>query len=257
MCNPRRIRARATRRIAEAWEHETRRQVTLRGEVSGEARVREALDGSLGAPTLAALFAVLSRNPDWTETDGVFRRDVDGGYLLYHTATREIEIVAVSRAAVVGHGDAAATVRAELDQTVESEGVGIYYDDQATPFHIAHARRMARHNAEGALDAAAGRARAARRREIDAEQEAGLSEEAARRAREDLQRQSADRAESVQRIAAEQLAAVGVQARGLFHQALAEAYRDAILAFARSRGATGVRSVEHDGVIDIEFEYDA
>ena len=41
----------------------------------------------------------------------------------------------------------------------------------------------------------------------------------------------------------------------MFHQALAEAYRDAILAYARSRRATGISwSEEDDGALNIEFE---
>ncbi|MBA2324629.1 MAG: molecular chaperone DnaJ, partial [Pseudonocardiales bacterium] len=38
MCNPRRVRVRATRQLAQAWQHEVRRSATRIGTAVGEAR---------------------------------------------------------------------------------------------------------------------------------------------------------------------------------------------------------------------------
>src|SRR6516165_4739670 len=101
MCNPRRIRVRATRELAEAWAQEVRRQATRAGRATGEARVRESLANSIGGPTLAALGSVLSRLDGWTETpEGTFTRELDGGAITFDPATRELEISATVSAEV-------------------------------------------------------------------------------------------------------------------------------------------------------------
>jgi hypothetical protein len=53
--------------------------------------------------------------------------------------------------------------------------------------------------------------------------------------------------------AAERLEAVGLRCRQAFHQVLARAYRDAILAYARRQGAEVVHDREDDGTLEIEF----
>jgi hypothetical protein len=73
-------------------------------------------------------------------------------------------------------------------------------------------------------------------------------------ARAALAAATADRTAELERQAIEQLTVVGVQGRAVFQQALPLAYRDAILAYARSRHAEGVRVSGSDGVLDIEFE---
>jgi hypothetical protein len=69
-----------------------------------------------------------------------------------------------------------------------------------------------------------------------------------------LEQLAGERSMGLDRAAAAVLASIGVQGRAFLNQALAQAYRDAILAFARSRRAEGIRMSESGGVLDIEFE---
>jgi hypothetical protein len=55
MCNPRRVEGTATRQIRESWEREVRRLAEVGTDLTGEARIRQALDDSVGAPALLAL----------------------------------------------------------------------------------------------------------------------------------------------------------------------------------------------------------
>ena len=159
MCNPRRIRVRATRQLAEAWEQEVRRQVTRVGEATAEARVRELLESSVGGPTLTALAIVLSRTDGWEQdTDGVFRHELTGGYIAFDPSTRELEIVARESAEVRSIGEAATVVRAEVSDTIEAEGVGTYYDDEWGGITEADARRAAEQDLDQSLVRAARRA---------------------------------------------------------------------------------------------------
>jgi hypothetical protein len=254
VCNPRRVRVRATRQLAESWAHELRRQVTRTGQASGEARVREQLGSSVGGPALAALTAVLAVTPGWVRVDDTFVHQVDNGQVIYHPLTRELEIVATAMAEVEASGEVTRTVRGELSGNVEAEGVGVYYDDNWGGRTQEHAELDANRQAEAALDAIAReRAQAARDAAEVAEGDALLSEAEERAARA-LAAVTAAREQQLRREATARLAAVGVQGRNIFHQALAGAYRDAILAFARSRRAEGIRCTDTDGVLDIEFE---
>jgi FtsH ternary system domain X2 len=255
MCNPRRIRVRATRQLAEAWEQEVRRQVTRVGEAAAEARVREPLESSVGRPTLAALTAVLGRTDGWEQdADGVFRHELTGGHIAFDPSTRELEIVARASAVVRSVGEAATVVRAEVSGTVEAEGVGTYYDDEWGGITEADARRAAEQDLERSLSEAAQARRDQARREADEEADDDLRREANRRADEAFAAASAARASELRRRAADSLAAVGIEGRNLFHQALAEAYRDAILAYARAQRAENIQCAERGGVLEIEFE---
>jgi FtsH ternary system domain X2 len=254
MCNPRRVRVRATRQLAAAWDHEVRRQVHRTGQATGEARVREPLEASVGGPALAALAAVLAATPGWERVGDTFVHRLDDGYVIYHPLTRELEIVATASAAVEASGEVTRTVRGEVSGAVEAEGVGMYYDDNWGGVTETDARRVAAQRAEEALDAAA-RERAQQARDAADEREgAAVGAEAEQRAAAALAEAAAARAEELRGDAAARLAAVGIHGRNVFHQALAAAYRDAILAFARSRRADRISCTDTDGVIDIEFE---
>jgi hypothetical protein len=255
MCNPRRIRVRATRELAEAWEQEVRRQVTRRGEATAEARVREPLESTIGRPTVAALIAVLGRTDGWQEDpDGVFRHELAGGEIAFYPDTRELEIVARESAEVRSVGEAVRVVRAEAVGTIEAEGVGTYYDDGWGGITEADAQRMAEQDLERSLAQAARARREQASQAAEAQVGDAAAQDAARRADTAFASASAARAEELRRQAAESLVAVGVEGRNLFHHALAEAYRDAILAYARARHADNIQCSDTDGVVEIEFE---
>jgi hypothetical protein len=240
----------ATRTLADAWEQEIHRQVTRRGTAVGEARVREGLTASLGAPTLAALVGVLERADEWEADGESYRHTLDGGYVAYHPATRELEIVARAEADVEVSAEASTVVAGQLTDTVEAEGVGTYYDDAWAGRTRSHAERDAERDAERAIDARAADLAREARQQAEAAQEAAVEAQAAQRAEAAF----ADRAEQLRRAAAARLDAVGIQGRAVFHQALADAYRNAILAYARSRHAEGIRCTQDGDVLDIEFE---
>ncbi|TQS46757.1 molecular chaperone DnaJ [Cryptosporangium phraense] len=257
MCNPRRVRVRASRTIEDAWEQQVRRQVVRRGTATGEARVRESLDATLGGPTLAALAGVLGRIPGWEQDGDSFRHAVEGGYVAYHPQTREMEIVAQASADVQVTGDASEVVRGTVSETAEVEGVGTYYDDGWGGRRESDARRDAELDAERGLAARARELLDEARRQADLAEGARVEAEAGERADAALAEAARTRAEALSRAAEARLEAVGVQARSVFHRALAEAYRDAILAYARARRAEGLRLTEAGGVIEIEFEMPA
>jgi hypothetical protein len=256
MCNPRRVRVRATRELARAWAYEVRRTVTRSGAAVGEARVREPLGATVGVPALAALERVLAETPGWVHDpeNDTYRHHLDGGAVIYHPATRELEIVATAQADVEISADATTRVGGELGGSVEAEGVGIYYDDLWGGITEQDAERAARADAERALDEEVRQREERERAQAEEREGEAVARQAEERADEALAVATAARAEQLRVDAAARLTAIGVVGRNLFNQALAVAYRDAILAFARSRHAEGISCTENGGVIDIEFE---
>jgi hypothetical protein len=254
MCNPRRVHVTASQALAEAWEHEVRRVITRSGEVTAEARTREALDASIGAPTLVLLERVLDAADGWQRDGETYTHPLDGGAIIYHADTRELEIVAFASEMVSVEGSSSELVRGDLTDTIEAEGTGVYYDDNYRGITEDDARaaaaRDAQHRLSARRDEVLGQARA------EAEGAVGATVEAAAGARadEEFVRRSAARAAQLRVAAADRVTSVGIQGRNLFHRALADAYRDAILAYARSRGAEGLTCTQQEGVVEIQFE---
>jgi hypothetical protein len=257
MCNPRRINVTATRELREAWEQEVARAVTRTGSAVGQARMREQLDASIGGPTLVMLERALETAEGWIQDGDSFRYDMTGGYVAYHSDTQELELVAEVSEEVSASEQATETIRGEFDTRVEAGGTGVYYDDGYGGITAADARRAAEADAQRNLD----RQRQGLLDQARAEHEVRLAEDLERRAAERADasflqvqtRRSAELAED----AADRLTAIGIEGRNAFHQVLAGAYRDAIVAYARARGADGLSVVEHDGVMEIEFEMEA
>jgi hypothetical protein len=255
MCNPRRIRVRATREFAEAWEQEVLRQATRSGSVSGEARVRESFADSVGGPTLTALTMVLTEREGWDEfPDGTFRHQLDGGLITFDPATRELEIVASVTATLSVTEEASAVVTAEVSDTVEAQGEGVYYDDGWRGITAEDARRTAEEKAERSIAQVLRQRLQRARRDADTAAGEQVGRAAAARAEAAFAAAATVRGTELRREATDRLRGVGTQGRALFHAALGEAYRDAILAYARSRRASNVRHSERNGVLDIEFE---
>lgn len=255
MCNPRRIRVRATRELAEAWEQEVRRQVTRTGRAAGQAQVTESLADTVGGPTIAALANVLSRLDGWSEfPDGTFRHELDGGVISFDPSTLELAITATVAAEVSVTEVAAQSVEAQLSGGVEAEGEGVYYDDGWGGYTEETAQRDAEDNLTRAMEDAVRRRREQAAQQADAAAGDAVELEARARADAAFAAASAAREAELRRAASERLLAVGAAGRALFNAALAEAYRDAILAYARSRRASNLHHIERDGVLDIEFE---
>ncbi len=254
MCNPRRVRAKASRRLAEAWEHEIRRISTLSDTAVGETRVRERLDDSIGGMALTALETALAGRDDWDLVDGAYRHQLDGGYVAYHLDSQELELVARLEAEIEATAETTQTLSGEVDETIEAEGEGMYYDDEWGGRTKAKAEKEAARKAE----AEAERQAAERVAELQADAEASVADEleaaAEAEAAARLEQLRLEQSEELRRQSAERSTAVGIQGRNAFHQVLAVAYRDAILAYAGSRNAENVLCVEEDGTVRIEFE---
>ncbi|WIM99413.1 molecular chaperone DnaJ [Actinoplanes oblitus] len=257
MCNPRRIQVSATRHLAQEWERQLERVVQRSAEVLGEARIAENLGASLGRPTLIALERVLERSPAWRRDGETYRLELDGGYVAYHLDRRELEIVAQVRDRIAATGRAATRVSGSIDTEVSASGEGVYYDDGWGRLTPADARREARRNLAENLDRAEEterlRAYAAAEREHGGDLEAAAGQEADAKLAHDRAVVSAE----LRRKAAALITEVGAAGRAAFHAVLAEAYRDAIMAYARVRGATNLVMTEENGVVDIQFEIGA
>jgi FtsH ternary system domain X2 len=255
MCNPRRVEVTATRQLVESWQHEIRRLSMSSGTAIGEVRVCEALDDSIGAVTLDALVAVLSRTEGWELADGVFRYDLDANsFLAFHVDEQELEIVVRLSDEVSAQAAATATASGEINEEIEATGVGRYYDDEWGGVTEGDAREAARRHAEQLLEARGGELTREAMEAAEAEHDEALRALADRRAAAALAEQIAGRTEALRAEALSQMAATGIQARAIFHQALAEAFRDAIVGYAREHGAEGLSCSERDGVVDIQFE---
>ncbi len=255
MCNPRRVEVTATRAIAEAWEREVRRAASRSGTVRGEVRIQQSLAASLGAPALAALERALDTGCiGWREVAEGYRYDVAGGWALYSPSDRSLTIVATQSEEVVGRGEAHVCLSGHVAEEVTARGEGRYYDDGYGGRTREIADAEARLAAQNSLEAAA-RARVAR--VVDDAEGAvrdDLEAQAARAAEADFEARAAARQAALQRGVEARAEEVFTEARRAFHALLARAYRDALLALARHRGAQGIAVHEDGDILEIEFE---
>jgi hypothetical protein len=256
MCNPRRVTITATRELDEAWRHEVARTVQLAAEVAGEARVREPLAETLGAPALAALeMALAEGDPEWREVDGRYRHEVEGGGAVYDPEEQTLEIVAARTDRVEARGTATAELHGTVQATVAAEGASGYYEDGWRGYTRERAEEDAERVARGRLDEAARREVEAAREAAAAQAAPGIAARAEERAREELERSAEATRTELRRQAAAHLEAVGLRCRQAFHRLLARAYRDALLAYARRQGAEVLTSHDDDGILEIELRW--
>jgi hypothetical protein len=254
MCNPRRVEVTATRQVAEAWDLEVRRAAAQSATVTGEARILQPLDASVGAPALAALERALERGfPGWARVPGGFRREVQGGYVLYSPDDQSLAIAATRSDLVHGHGEAEARLTGSVTGEVGARGEGRYYDDGHAGLTEERARREALGAAEARIEAEVQARIEGARREAEQAVAEALRGDADRAAQADLRARADARRAALGREAEGHLAAVGVQARRAFHELLSVAYRDALLALARSRGARDIQCTEQGDCIEIDF----
>jgi hypothetical protein len=261
VCNPRRVRVRASRRLAEAWQAEITRTVQASGTVTGEARLFQPFAASLPGPVRARLAELLAVDPTWRQVDGGFRYTLPDGYVQYRPDTGELEIVAQVTATVTAEGTARRTRSGVGEGEADAEAEAGYYADgyggrtktvaekEAGQLAGEHAERQAmeqavreaaeqREQAERALAAEAG--------DVDAEAHA----QALRELEEERLRQVGDldaqAGEQIQQRYGEYLRAINVP--------LARAYRDVLLVRAAQADATGLYHREEGGIIEIQFE---
>ncbi|AFZ01318.1 hypothetical protein [Calothrix sp. PCC 6303] len=254
MCNPRRIRVTATRQLNEAWQREVSRTVELQGQVTGEARVRQPLDSTLGVPALKALESALAdENSGWTEVGEGYRYDVEGGYVLYLVDEQALEIVATLSDEIQVSAQAARTIEGSLNTAISTEAEGRYYDDGWGGRTEEVAQREAQTAAQRELDEIARSQIERMGNEAEAQAASDIEAAARTQAELELQQQAAQRQAALSAQARQHLDTVGVRCRQAFNQVLARAYRDAILAYARRNGADNIQCSEDGNIIDIEF----
>jgi hypothetical protein len=255
MCNPRRVRVAASQQVDLAWQAEVSRTIELCATVSGEARIRQGLDSELSPQTLRALeMALATPDSGWQEVEGGYRRDVDGGHVVYLTDERALEIVATSSDEIRALGEASREIEGRVTRDVRARGTGDYYEDGYRGRTEEAGRRDAEQDANRNIEALKDRhvERAKRRAERHASGE--VEAEARARAESDLERRAEARRSQLEGEARRHLDAVGLRGRQAFNRVLASAYRDAILAYARANHADGVVCTETGEVIEIEFK---
>ena len=257
MCNPRRIRVTVTREIAEAWQHEISRTVSLSAQVTGEARVCRSLSSSIGTPVLRALESYLdSGNSGWRETEAGFRFDVEGGYAFYDMDTQNLEIVAALHDTVEGSATAAAELCGEVKEEMSVDKEGKYYDDGYGGHTKERAEQQARTAAHKELERIKDKRLEQARLEAEAAEDEHIRSQAEADARAKLEQAAAAREAALSEAAAQRLDTVGLRCRQAFNTVLAQAYRDAILAYARRNGAQSIQTQDGDEYLEIEFMMD-
>jgi len=257
MCNPRRVTVTATREIAEAWQREVSRTVALSAQVTGEARVRQALSTSLGRPVLMALESrLLAGNTDWQPVENGYRYDVEGGYVLYDMDEQNLEMVAIREETVQSQATATTVLSGELREEISTQQHQDYYDDG----YGGHTRIRAEKGAQDAAQRELDKRADARVEEVQVQAEAAESSTVQAQAQAKAQAQLDQAAREKQAVlsqqAAQHLDTVGLRCRQAFNTLLAQAYRDAILAYARRNGADNISCQEGDNVLEIEFFMD-
>jgi hypothetical protein len=254
MCNPRRVTTTLTRDLAEAWQREVTRTVELRTRVAGEARIRQPLEAGIGAPALRALqVAIASEDSGWIPVEEGYRHDVEGGYVIYLVDEKALEIVAVLEDEVEARGKASDVLTGEVRERISGEGTATVYDDGWGGWTEERAEQETHRIAEKQLDETARLRVEQAQKEAEEKQEPALRAQAEAAARAELERTARDRRDALARQARERLEAVGLRCRQVFHASLARAYREAILAYARSHGAQNISCQEVGDTIEIEF----
>lgn len=254
MCNPRRIEVTASRQVAEAWVREVHRVATQTEVVTGAARVLQPLDASVGAPALAALEQVLQAGlAGWTAVAGGYRHELDGGYVTYLADERALEIVATACAQVQGQGRSSAALSGQLQEELTATAEADYYDDGWGGWTQEHAHEQARRAAEARVLEAQTKRIEEQAQAAVAAQEGRLRAAAQQAAATDLAARAEQRRAELAREAAARLQTLGVHARQAFHGLLAQAYRQALLALARRRGAQNIICSDGADYLEIEF----
>lgn len=264
MCNPRRIRVRATRTISEQWRAEIVRTASVTDTVTGEARLTHPLASMLAPAARHGFDRAVSSDPAWEWVNGEYRFQAPGGQAMYRPDTGELEIVVQLSAGIEAEGRAVRTATGEVTDEVHSEREVTYYLDG----FAGRTRERVEGEGQQTVDAEA--------EQLAAERGAVLSERAQEYASDAMQANAPDvEAEALadaQRRVTEHGQRVRVE---LEHRAqrglddlqrqileavfctVASGYQHALLDYARQHGAENISVADNDGVIEIAFEMEA
>lgn len=260
MCNPRRVRVQATRKIAEAWRAEINQAATARGDVSSEARLVQSIDDLLPEPARRAFEQAMRSSPDWLLAGDEYHRTVPGGTVVYRPDSGELEIVIQLSVAIEAVGHAKLVAEGQVTDEVSTEGIGTYYDDEWGGRTKETAKQEAEHAANLQLDQMAAKRAARLKREAEdkarhemKKQTREAAAEAKRSAEQQLTLQASEMQTGLDARAGEQLEEVQEETlKGIF-QLVATGYSSALQAYAAQYGEN-LQVSEEDGVITLEFE---
>jgi len=248
------VRVTLTRQLNQAWQREVSRSVELREHVTGEARIRQPLDSTLGTPALRALEATLAADDSgWREVEDGYRYEVDGGYVTYLIEEQALEIVAVLADEVQASGEGRQILSGVVNREIAAEAEGQYYDDGWGGYTQTSAQQKAQAAAEQQLENLAASQIEQASQEAETLSQAEIEAQARSQAQTQLQQRATERQGFLAEQARQHLDAVGIRCRQAFHQVLATAYRDAILAYARRNGADNIQWSEQNNRVEIEF----
>jgi hypothetical protein len=261
MCNPRRIQVEAVSNLSAAWQEEIVRTAQATGTATGEARVVDDLQAMLSPQAYAQFVRCLAGDRAWTRLDDTYHLDVERGSVMFDPDTGEIELTARLSEHLALEASARREASGTVDATGRAETEAVYYTDgwrnqtrerverEAQEQVDREAEAQAQRELQAAQDAArlAGRARL-RGEESEVEAEARQNAEA------ELRRRSAERTAVLSRRAEGELESVRRECMAIVNRSVGQAYREAILSYARERGAENIRLTEEDGSISIEFE---
>jgi hypothetical protein len=260
MCNPRRVRVKATRKIAEAWRAEIQQAATARGDVSSEARLVQQISDLMPPPAKQAFEQAMRVAPDWEWKSGEYRKKVAGGYVSYRPDTGELEISIKLSVAIEAVGTATLVETGEVSDVVETEATGTYYTDgfrgntkaKATERAQAAAAEKAEELARQRGEALRRQAEEKTRYALNSRTEEAVAE-AHRSAEQQLTLRASDLRPDLDQRASQQLDAVQAETlQGIF-QLVAAGYSIALQAYAAEHGENLYVS-EENGVIEIQFE---
>lgn len=259
MCNPRRVRVQAKRKIAEAWRAEINQAATAQRDVSSEARLVQSIADLLPAPARLAFEQAMRDSPDWVWTGTEYRRTVPGGTAAYRPDTSELELVVKLSVAIEAIGTATLVAEGEVVDEVVAEATGNYYDYRPEKSKEA-AEQRARATAESKVEELAEKRTAALKQEAaeaarhELNKRTGEAKEEARRSAErQLTLQASDLQVGLDEQAGQQLEAVQTETMKGIYQLVAAGYSAALQAYAVEHGEN-LRVSEDDGVIEIQFE---
>ncbi|SFC97513.1 hypothetical protein [Streptomyces aidingensis] len=261
MCSARRIRVRASSRLARMWQEELTRTGEASALVTGEATLREEFGGLLGKAARNAFETALGSDTRWEWRDSAYRMETDGGRIAYFPESGELEMTLRLTDVVTARGAAVRTVRGTVDVETTAESSARYFEDGWADLTRESARREAECKAQAEADRDARRQlgrrleeeRRSGRRRLAAEAEQ-LAAEAARDAERRLAGPCRRRHQELSREAARRLADGRTGFLRPVHEVLAAAYRDTVVGYARANGAEGLTVAEDDGVISVRFE---
>ena len=264
MCNPRKITARATRQITQAWRAAIERTVRLGDTVSGRAELTQPLGAMLAEPARRAFEQAVVADPRWQLHDGAYDLDVQGGQARYRPGSGELEISVELSAYVEVEGAATHVVEGIIEETVQATAEAGYYDDGAGGRTRARAEQqadvLAKEEAERKAHLRTTSARLKAQKKADSAMQTGgddVQQEAEAEARSQLATERSRRGEELTRDAQALLDRVQQQSlRGIW-ETVALGYQNALLSYAQSHGARNIDVSRSGGSVQIQFQMEA